>query len=138
MWSVGSSRIFAPWARACSQCALESSTRTSTECVTSPGLWRYAVVADVANDHRAAFPNIHLRPMVVADLESLDEAESLTQPTHRGAHIAIDEHRDRGRDRFDSTAAQLTRARDEGVAAPSSFARPSGTSPTAGCVSELL
>ena len=41
------------------------------------GTWRYAVVADVANDHRAAFPNVHLRPMVLADLEALDEAESL-------------------------------------------------------------
>jgi hypothetical protein len=55
------------------------------------------VVADVANDHRPTFPNIHLRPMVLADLEALDEAKSVTQPTHRGAHVGIDEHRDRGR-----------------------------------------
>jgi RibD domain-containing protein len=38
-----------------------------------------------------------------------------------------------GIDRFGSTAEQLTRAREEGPAARSSFARPSGISPTARC-----
>ena len=38
-----------------------------------------------------------------------------------------------GIDRFGSTAEQLTRAREEGPAAPSSFARPSGTLRPARC-----
>jgi len=73
------------------------------------GTWRNAVVADVANDHRAAFPNAHLRPMVLADLKALDEAKSLSQPTDRGAHIGIGEHRDRGRAR-DRSVRQHGRA----------------------------
>jgi hypothetical protein len=51
------------------------------------GTWRYAVAADIADDHGTAFANVHLRPMVLADLEALGEAESLTQPSHRGAHL---------------------------------------------------
>lgn len=91
------------------------------------GTWRYAAVADVANDHRAAFTNVHLRPMVLADLEALDEAESLGQPTHRGAHIGIDEHRDRGRAR-DRSVRQHSRAAYEsarGRASRSVLLRPS-------------
>src|SRR5579862_8917760 len=39
--------------------------------------------------------------MVFADLKAFDEPERLTQPTHRAAHIGIDEDRDgcRARDR---------------------------------------
>lgn len=60
MWSIGSSRILARRARACSQCTRASSTRTRTECVTSPG-GRHAVVADIADNYRAAFADVHLR-----------------------------------------------------------------------------
>src|ERR1700692_2294238 len=101
------------------------------------GTWRYAVVADVADDHGAAFPNVHLRPMVFADPEALDKAESLGQPTHRGAHIGVDEHRDRGcaRDRsvrrhgraaYESARGRGSRAvllRPSVVANPSTSAR---------------
>ena len=64
-----------------------------------PRAWWHAVVTDVADDHCAAFSDVHLRPMVLADLEALDEAESLAQPTHCSAYIGIDEHRSRGRGR---------------------------------------
>ena len=56
--SVGSIRIRAPCARACSQWARASSTRTITECVTSPAPRRPALVADVADDHAPPSPTL--------------------------------------------------------------------------------
>jgi hypothetical protein len=63
------------------------------------GTWGYAIGADVAKNHRAVLPNRHLGPMILADLETFDETESLTQPAHSRTHIGIDEHRNRGRAR---------------------------------------
>src|SRR5947209_5107440 len=86
------------------------------------GTWRYAVWADVADDHRATFADVHLRPMVFADLKAFDESESLTQPTHRRAHIGIDEDRDRGRARDRSVRQHASAAYERTTKA--STARP--------------
>ncbi len=66
--------------------------------------WRHTVIANVSKDHCAALSNGHLRPMVLTDLEALDEAKGLTQPARCRAHIGIDEYRNRARARDRSVA----------------------------------
>lgn len=81
--------------------------------------WWHAVTADVTDDHCAAVSDGHLRPMVLTDLQALDEAKGLAQPAHGRAHIGIDEHRNRARawDRpVAQHGAQLTHAGLRGLA----------------------
>src|SRR5439155_25902087 len=64
--SVGSMRMRAPCILARSQWASTSSTRTITECVTSPGRGRAPLAAHVADDDRAV-AEAELRAVVLAD-----------------------------------------------------------------------
>ena len=59
-------------------------------------LRRHAVAAHVADDHRAALPHVHLRTVVVADLDALDKPERGAQPVDRRPHVRVDQDRDDG------------------------------------------
>src|SRR3954464_1816189 len=102
---------------------------------------RAAFAADVAADQRAVAV-AELRPVVLADLDALDEAEGVLEERDRGAHVGIDEHRDDRRrwDRavssHDSTlwAASNARSTTSGVtsAMPSTVTAASASASGAG------
>src|SRR6476619_4374615 len=59
-----------------------------------PRLRRLLLPPDVGEDHRTVTADTHLRPVVVADPDALDEPEGLRQPCDRRADVRVDEHRD--------------------------------------------
>jgi hypothetical protein len=84
----------APCAFARSQWASASSTRTITECVTSPDRGGRPLVY-VANDHRS-LAEAELRAVVLADPYALHKPERRAQPVDGLAHVRVDEDRNDG------------------------------------------
>lgn len=58
--------------------------------------WRYLVGANIGYDDRTVRPDTQLRPMPLANPNTLLEAERRFQPFHRRSYIRIDQNRSHG------------------------------------------